>query len=46
MKFTIDAIERSSGCLCWADGCLMWLFIRYIILRLSINMSQGVLGVG
>lgn len=46
MKFSIDAIGRSLGCLCWVDGCLMWLFMRYIILRLSINMSHGVLSVG
>jgi hypothetical protein len=35
MKCTIDAIMCLSGWWCWVDGQVMWLFMRYILLRLS-----------
>ena len=38
MKCTIDA--TILGWLCWVDGRLMWLFKRYILLRLSVNMCM------
>ena len=33
-----------SQCLCWDDGCLMWLFNRRIMLELYVGM-KSVLGV-
>ena len=38
MWLTIAAMSSLSGWLCWDDGCCMWLFIRYILLRLSVRM--------
>ena len=35
---TIVAMSSLSGWLCWDDGRRMWLFIRYILLRLSVKM--------
>ena len=33
-----SSLSRLSEWLCWDDGCRMWLFIRYIMLRLSVRM--------
>ena len=35
---TMAAIRSLSGWWCCDVGCWMWLFIRYILLRLSVNM--------
>ena len=35
---TIAAMSRLSRWLSWDDGCHMWLFIRYILLRLFVRM--------
>lgn len=47
MKCTIDATMCLLGWLCWVDGRLMWLFMRNILLMLSVNMCMlcGVLWV-
>lgn len=34
----IAEISSLSGWLCWDDGCLKWLLMRYILLRLSMGI--------
>ena len=37
------AFMRSlSGWWCWEVGCCMWLLIRYMLFRLSVNMCVSV----
>lgn len=35
---TMAAMTILSGWLCWDDRCRMWLFIKYILLRLFVKM--------
>lgn len=41
MWLTIADMSSLSGWLCWDDGCRMWLCIRYMLLRLSVNMCMS-----
>ena len=34
---TMVGMHSLSGWLCWDDGCRIWLFIKYILLRLFVN---------
>ena len=38
MRLTIVAMSSLSRWLCWDDGCRMWLFIRYVMLRMFVKM--------
>ena len=40
---TMAAMSNLSGWWCCDVGCCMWLFIRYILLRLSMNMCVSIL---
>ena len=39
----MTAISNLSGWWCCDVGCLMWLLIRYILFRLSVNMWVSIL---
>lgn len=38
MRCTIEATRSMSGWLCWEDGRCIWLLMRSMLLRLSVNM--------
>lgn len=38
-------MSNLSRWLCWDDGCLMWVFVKYTLLRLYVRMKMCVLSV-
>lgn len=41
MYWTIDAISSLSIWLCWEDGCLTWLSMKWMLLRLSVKICMS-----
>jgi hypothetical protein len=41
---TFATISSSSGCCCCQVGCLMWSFIKNMLLRLSVNSCVCLFG--